>query len=560
MAILKESIFLQIMIGRQERPHWQSFVYYASSTDAPLGAAVNSLGYGSKACSHMDEVNDAVDSLTEDAEDRKGRMLSHFLYREFLKYYYEAEEMSAASASHEIHDVDDSQDEKKMPPQYDKRIHSAPAQNDDDQERSRNYSLDITDKDFKIFEALYESMEAKTEHGLVAKKNKDEKTPEPCQTSFLGSFINNMITGKLGSGDDMVVWLSEYTYFREGTGDNKNPRQDGNMALRDPANQSVWRAILSYQAKLEGFEQVSKYESRSNCIDAISRFGWSGGQPTAKVWPLLAVRHVVPSCTFTVYAMSPDSASHYKMVPMLSETGTSNFFRAIMAAGRAGQSFYKKVQEKGACPDFCICSRNVCLQRDEGTIFKSFIRPTIRKPHLELCRKYISEDARLWKLGEIGYYLELPYVGRVLSEDKKCLSVRFFEIADTVQKLHDEGLVHGDIHLENCIFGGERGALIDFDLAGKADETTYPASLYNLDESFGGRHEEVSKAIHKRSIAKLVVKKGHDWSSLGKVMQLFRPEDDADSETWHNYVQNPKALLSVASPADSCFTVVYEGL
>ena len=86
--------------------------------------------------------------------------------------------------------------------------------------------------------------------------------------------------------------------------------------------------------------------------------------------------------------------------------------------------------------------------------------------------------------------------------------VRFNEIACVIEGLHNDGWVHGDIHLENLILGGKQGKLVDFDLVGRAEKSTYPSTLNDIEEEdLGKRHSDVSSAIKGKSIGALVMQK-----------------------------------------------------
>eukprot|EP00543_Licmophora_paradoxa_P000547 CAMPEP_0202447016 /NCGR_PEP_ID=MMETSP1360-20130828/5636_1 /ASSEMBLY_ACC=CAM_ASM_000848 /TAXON_ID=515479 /ORGANISM="Licmophora paradoxa, Strain CCMP2313" /LENGTH=606 /DNA_ID=CAMNT_0049063839 /DNA_START=158 /DNA_END=1978 /DNA_ORIENTATION=+ len=546
-----------------------------------LGTNARSLGFGSSAHDEKQKVDECITSLEENAIDRKGRMLCHFYYREFLKFYFfetvkrtsdddstRSPKMPATAAAAsltrpvpsqtETEELQTNIEDDRKPPAVsstkDSESQPSPANESD------NYEMGITNEHKKLFSELYSSMTTKTKIGLLAKRNADKKVPVPCQTSILGALINIIMTKVLASpisDKSMLAWFSEYAYYREGEGGGKILRQDGNLALRDPTNNQVWRALVSYEAKLDDFDKMGKYESKSNAMDAISRLGRNeeDGIATAKPWPLLVIRHVLPSCNFTVFAMSPVDESTYKLVPMVSSKRKEDFLRSIVAACKAGKAFYKKVEHDQSAPDFCESGRNVCLQ-DERKIYKSFFRNTARKPNLDYIRKYVDPSAQIWDLGDAGSFLEMSYLGNVLAENQECSAARFREIATTINNMHEEGLIHGDIHLENLILGGEMGKVIDLDFLGHKDKTTYPASLLEISGGLGERHPDVTEGIKSGKIGSLTMKPEHDWYSFGAVLKLFSTTNESHQDLWSRCQghKHPEVLLG---DEDFNFTVSY---
>ena len=81
-----------------------------------------------------------------------------------------------------------------------------------------------------------------------------------------------------------------------------------------------------------------------------------------------------------------------------------------------------------------------------------------------------------------------------------------------VKSAHDEGWVHGDLHMGNVLFtkhdGRVVGLVIDWDVAGKHDIDTYRCTL--MSKLPGGR----PLPRHEHAIFGNVMKKAHDIHAL----------------------------------------------
>ena len=152
----------------------------------------------------------------------------------------------------------------------------------------------------------------------------------------------------------------------------------------------------------------------------------------------------------------------------------------------------------------------------------------------------------------------MPYLGTVLPKNKRVSAKRFREVALILDALHRGDFVHGDIHLDNLILGGDAGKVIDFDLAGKAGEATYPCVLLDLPKSVGERHGDVKAAIAARNVGRLKMQKEHDWFSFAGVLKLFEPTEEYAQfhNVWKSFLQDLNQLLLLR---DIDFEVEYKG-
>ena len=137
----------------------------------------------------------------------------------------------------------------------------------------------------------------------------------------------------------------------------------------------------------------------------------------------------------------------------------------------------------------------------------------------------------------MGSFIEMQDVGPVLLNDNRsCSTTRFLEIGNDLGTLHKQGKTHGDIRLSNLILGGERGRIVDWDLAGTTGEKTYPAGLKTITD--GSRHIDVTNAIRKKRIAYLPLENEHDWESLRAVMRCFAPQEASHTDAWNNFIDD----------------------
>ena len=138
------------------------------ATAPMLGSKNVSLGCGSNACLHADEVDAILQSHDDQNTIRRGAMLSHLCCRSFLKH---------------IHSDDLVEEEEEAG-----------------------------------FGKAYKLIRKETAYGIVRKKNDDGKTPEPNATSLLGALANHVIarpTATNSSSETVpTFWVLEYESYR----------------------------------------------------------------------------------------------------------------------------------------------------------------------------------------------------------------------------------------------------------------------------------------------------------------------------------------------------------
>ena len=526
-----------------------------------LGGNVVAFGFGSSAgkTSNAKKLREQITSCTENDKDRKGLMLAHCLYREFLK---------------EIHDQTKKADTK------------GPCDN---------------------FCEAYNWIWEETGYGLFSHKNANQVTPEVCVTSFLAPLFNTAITSSLDEKEITItstpMWCSEFTLFQRVKNDDQNnmkddtankvmdetsdstaaamdknkkrrreaktpkevqieedsvtsqreakgqegiqkPRTDGLMVLVDPLNKNAVRPLVSMEAKLSQFTQKDDLESVSNACDAFARH--PGGEESVP-WPLLVFRcsfFGANSCHTRVYALVPTTDRNAKLVQLWSGDRPEQLFHAVVAAAKAGRVFWQHLNDLKEPADFCTVSKNVAFQpsRNEDKvphkIFKSFYGTKHRNHNLELVQKFIDPKAEVHKLckphnveedlkkdKQVNWsFLEMKYLGPILPDSGEISVQRLIEVVELLHKLHDDhDMVHGDIRLSNMILSESSGKIIDFDYSGKDGEHKYPPGLVAIAD--GERHQEVKDAIDNNTIKEQVLRKEHDWHSMKAVMRLFKVKD-----------------------------------
>jgi hypothetical protein len=127
-------------------------------------------------------------------------------------------------------------------------------------------------------------------------------------------------------------------------------------------------------------------------------------------------------------------------------------------------------------------------------------------------------------LDKIGFQHELLDHGsfwslsRPYSESSHCPNSlgTFKSIIKILQKVHDNGYVHGDIRPANLLHGEEDGMILDFDLA--RPEGTHYLDIYNRIIKWKGRNIRHSEAAPLREM-----KKEHDRYSLSLIIELSFP-------------------------------------
>jgi len=147
-------------------------------------------------------------------------------------------------------------------------------------------------------------------------------------------------------------------------------------------------------------------------------------------------------------------------------------------------------------------------------------------------RAHVDPKAMQFSLGDEGSYISMRYMEVALPAQIEV--DKFIAVANSLANAHNAGYCHGDIRIDNMIL--ESGALIDWDLARKADEALYPSGLQTIID--GKRHPDVTKAVQNRKIGELKLTKAHDWYSLKAAMNCFEPENEDDEKPWANLIEN----------------------
>jgi hypothetical protein len=106
----------------------------------------------------------------------------------------------------------------------------------------------------------------------------------------------------------------------------------------------------------------------------------------------------------------------------------------------------------------------------------------------------------------------------------------FIPVIEALEKLHDKGLVHGDIRGFNVVFhegiSKPKGYLIDFDFGGQHQSREYPEG-YVLILADGVRCVD-----NEDNTSRKVIRQWHDWFALGRLIfvihELEPPEGRQD--------------------------------
>ena len=485
-------------------------VLVGESTSEALGSRISTLGYGSLAAKHKNEIDQVITECKEDDENRKGRMLSHFFYRAFLKHIYGGFADTIANQA----------------------------------------------QDMASFKKKYDRIFLDTDIGVIKAKRTDGNTPETCVTSLLCPYINQAIHAVTEGHEDLPTWSSEFTLFGSGPATPatekqksattkpkgaprkgqqadegpKQPRCDGLMVMADPLSGHSLRALVMMEAKIDNFDDNDDYQSKSNACDAFSR------QPRGTdAWPLLVFRCTVnkENCTVKVLAVVPTKADAAQLVPLWTESQNSDsLYNAVVAAALAAKDFKKELEEQRRQLAFCATGQNVAIDRSNKQVFKSFFSTDRRNVNLDLIREHVDPDAREIKLGDEGSYVQMKDVGRALPDEVEV--GKFVDVANSLAEAHKKGFCHGDIRIDNMML--QSGKLIDWDLAGKVNEHVYPVGLKQIVD--GKRHPDVAAAIDDRKIGELQLSTEHDWYSLKKAMEAFKAKDESHQNGWEELIRN----------------------
>ncbi|KAL3907597.1 MAG: hypothetical protein SGILL_008806, partial [Bacillariaceae sp.] len=93
------------------------------------------------------------------------------------------------------------------------------------------------------------------------------------------------------------------------------------------------------------------------------------------------------------------------------------------------------------------------------------------------------------------------------------LGARAINLIDELQRLHKEGIVHGDIRGHNTVHNSSHSKFIDFDYSGDAGTVHYPKGYVSkLDDG-------------RRTTIRSTIKKNHDVYALGKLLLRYHEVD-----------------------------------
>ena len=134
----------------------------------------------------------------------------------------------------------------------------------------------------------------------------------------------------------------------------------------------------------------------------------------------------------------------------------------------------------------------------------------------ESCRKFgeashgVDENELIWKFTGQKLLIATKYMS---GTHKARTPIDFLPIIDELAKLHENGIVHGDIRVYNMVFSrasdGEEpdGCLIDFDYGGTEGEAKYPSGYVGFLPD-GTRRGEAGQVITKEN----------DWIDLANII------------------------------------------
>eukprot|EP01012_Entosiphon_sulcatum_P068112 TRINITY_DN9812_c1_g1_i1.p1 TRINITY_DN9812_c1_g1~~TRINITY_DN9812_c1_g1_i1.p1 ORF type:complete len:387 (+),score=53.94 TRINITY_DN9812_c1_g1_i1:273-1433(+) len=143
-----------------------------------------------------------------------------------------------------------------------------------------------------------------------------------------------------------------------------------------------------------------------------------------------------------------------------------------------------------------------------------FAREHRRRPNLEAIQLAGPRGAELLDLDGLGI---LQYPFQPILQQPVVTVANFIDLAEKLQKLHEQGYVHADLRLANILFHDQTTTLIDFDLTRKLGEF-YPEE-YNLTISDGCRHPEALPVVGQ-------VKLEHDLFSFFWLLGRYESRSD----------------------------------
>jgi serine/threonine protein kinase len=165
------------------------------------------------------------------------------------------------------------------------------------------------------------------------------------------------------------------------------------------------------------------------------------------------------------------------------------------------------------------------------------------------------EDANL-------HIISYPYVEPLAAGDVQIDHV--LAICRHLQRLHSDGIVHGDIKLGNIVFATDpaKSGLIDFDFSGKEGEKKYPPGFNRDIKAEGERHGgarggsalQKSHDLHSLAAALARLSENGHWQAAMKVLKgnLDRGVEAIGALANNNNLvlahPSPDAILATGSP------------
>ena len=188
----------------------------------------------------------------------------------------------------------------------------------------------------------------------------------------------------------------------------------------------------------------------------------------------------------------------------------------------------------------------------DGHVYKVYDGGKVRQPNIHVVNALFDRNAVL--LLSKDKKMRIMIMELKPSDWTQTINAKVFkDIITKLQGLHEGYGPHGDIRLANLLSTGD---IIDFDFVRLE---SYPDTLQLITQD-GERHDDVKAMIEKAksdSNAELKPQKEHDWFSLGKVMSLFVPCDQSNSDAWKalcKVVEEGQNIPSSIGNFDVCLT------
>ena len=239
----------------------------------------------------------------------------------------------------------------------------------------------------------------------------------------------------------------------------------------------------------------------------------------------------------------------FGIVPWISESNKPPFRKVMLMEGKneAGlkmlisgikgylQSY--KTETIGTFMEYML-SNVTSLHERSGKVVKGYdyrdrnnvAKQDRRKPNIDLVREFIDSNAEHTVIDDSLCIVTTKFHGREKGQKwfDPVSAINLGLLLENLQRLHEKGLVHGDIRLLNCIL--HKGMIVDFDFC-RRDGELYPSTLRLLkqDGSDGKRAQDVGRAITNSTVGSLGMKKSHDLESMLHLLRLFRPVDSGST-------------------------------